>query len=123
MIWKFTGDRPVYLQIMEQLQGAILSGEFTAGQKIPSVRDLAMEAQVNPNTMQHALQELERLQLLITDGTNGRHVTMDTRILDNLRDQRLIELVEECVTKFQLLGISPSQAADLLMQASTERNA
>lgn len=122
MIWKFTGDRPVYQQIMEQIQGAILSGEFGAGQKIPSVRDLAMEARVNPNTMQHALQELERMRLLVTDGTSGRHVTSDPVILSAMSRRRLQELIDECIAKFQLLGISPDQAAKLLVQSQTERN-
>ena len=60
MEWKFSGDRPVYQQIMEAVCGSVLKGEWTPGQKIPSVRDLAAQAKVNPNTMQRALTELER---------------------------------------------------------------
>ena len=72
MNWKFAGDRPVYQQIMAAIRGAILKGELPPGGKVPSVRDLAAQAQVNPNTMQRALTELEREGLLVSGGTSGR---------------------------------------------------
>lgn len=75
MNWKFAGDRPVYQQIMAAIRGAILKGELPPGGKVPSVRDLAAQAQVNPNTMQRALTELEREGLLVSGGTSGRSVT------------------------------------------------
>ena len=68
MNWKFAGDRPVYQQIMAAIRGAILKGELPPGGKVPSVRDLAAQAQVNPNTMQRALTELEREGLLVSGG-------------------------------------------------------
>ena len=70
MNWKFAGDRPVYQQIMAAIRGAILKGELPPGGKVPSVRDLAAQAQVNPNTMQRALAELERLELIRTHPVN-----------------------------------------------------
>ena len=100
MNWKFTGDRPVYLQIMDQLRGAVLSGDFPPGAKIPSVRELATEAKVNPNTMQHALHELEQENLLISQGTNGRFVTESPQILEELRSRCLTALAREYVHKF-----------------------
>ena len=72
MNWKFAGDRPVYQQIMENIRGAVLRGELPPGGRVPSVRELAMQAQVNPNTMQRALTELEREGLLVGGGTSGR---------------------------------------------------
>ena len=74
MNWKFSGDRPVYQQIMENIRGAVLGGELPPGGRVPSVRELAMQAQVNPNTMQRALTELEREGLLVGGGTSGRTV-------------------------------------------------
>ena len=121
MIWKFTGDRPVYQQIMEQIQAAILTGELPVGNRIPSVRDLATMARVNPNTMQHALQALEAKKLLITDSTNGRFVTSDPAILNAIRDERINALVNECISRFSAYGISPTMAAELLAK-SEERN-
>lgn len=116
MNWKFTGDRPVYLQIKDQLRGAVLSGEYPPGAKIPSVRDMATEAKVNPNTVQHALHELEQENLLISQGTNGRFVTEDPEILNDLRTHCLTALARECVHKFSLLGISKKEAAALIEQ-------
>lgn len=114
--WKFTGNMPVYQQIMSTIQGAVLAGEFRPGDKFPSVRDLAMTAMVNPNTMQRALQELERMGILITDGTNGRHVTRDTGVIEALRERCIQELTQECLARFAALGISAEEAGQLLMQ-------
>ena len=114
MTWKFSSDRPVYLQIMDQLRGAVLSGDYVPGGKIPSVRELASAARVNPNTVQHALQELEHEGLLSAHGTNGRFVTEDPGILEQARQRCLRELTLECAAKFAALGISPGEAARLM---------
>lgn len=85
MSWEFDRDRPIYAQLVEQLQRAIVSGAYAPGAKIPSVRELAAEAGVNPNTMQKALTELEQLGLLNTQRTNGRYVTEDTSLIATTR--------------------------------------
>lgn len=115
MNWKFSSEKPVYLQIMDQIRGAILSGDYRPGEKIPSVRDLAAQARVNPNTVQHALHELEQEGLLIAHGTNGRFVTEDSQVLQKLRETRIRELAVECAQQFAALGLSPAQAAQELM--------
>ena len=114
MNWKFTGDRPVYQQIMETLRGAVVRGELESGSKVPSVRDLAAQAQVNPNTMQRALTELEREGLLVGGGTSGRTVTTDHGVLSAMKEQILEELARECAEKFLVFGVTPAQAARLL---------
>lgn len=114
MVWRFSGGRPVYQQVMEQIQGAVLSGEYTPGQKIPSVRDLAMEAQINPNTMQHALQELERTGLLESRGTSGRYVSEDSAVLEEIRGNCLRELTDRCVKMFANYGVSVPELIELL---------
>lgn len=121
MNWKFTGDRPVYQQIMATIRGAILRGELPPGRKIPSVRDLAAEAQVNPNTMQRALTELEREGLLISGGTSGRSVTENQDILTAMREATLRELAMECAEKFMVFGITPTQAARLLQSLDEKK--
>ena len=121
MNWKFTGERPVYQQIMATIRGAILTGELPPGKKIPSVRDLAAEAQVNPNTMQRALTELEREGLLVSGGTSGRSVTQEKSILSAMRDAALKELARECAEKFMVFGLTPSQAAQLLLALDEEK--
>ena len=114
MNWKFSGDRPVYQQIISLIRGAVLRGELPPGGKVPSVRDLAAEAQVNPNTMQRALTELEREGLLVSGGTSGRTVTQDTGILTALREDTLGELARDCAERFAVFGVTPAQAAELL---------
>ena len=120
MNWKFSGDRPVYQQIMENIRGAVLRGELPPGGKIPSVRDLAAAAQVNPNTMQRAMTELEREGLLVSGGTSGRTVTENPEVLEKMRDVILKELARECAEKFMVFGITPTQAAELLLRLEKE---
>ena len=121
MKWKFTGDRPVYQQIMAAIRGAILTGELPPGKKVPSVRDLAAQAQVNPNTMQRALTELEREGLLISGGTSGRTVTQDQDVLQAMRRQTLEELAREWAEKFRVFGLTPRQAAQLLLELEDQK--
>lgn len=121
MNWKFTGDRPVYQQIMAAIRGAILTGELSPGKKVPSVRDLAAQAQVNPNTMQRALTELEREGLLISGGTSGRTVTQDQDVLQAMRRQALEELAREWAEKFRVFGLTPRQAAQLLLELEDQK--
>ena len=120
MNWKFTGDRPVYQQIMATIRGAVLKGELPPGKKIPSVRDLAAEAQVNPNTMQRALTELEREGLLVSGGTSGRSVTEEESVLTGMKEAILRELATECAEKFMVCGVTPSQAAQLLLELENQ---
>ena len=121
MNWKFTGDRPVYQQIMAAVRGSVLKGEWKPGQKVPSVRDLAAEAKVNPNTMQRALTELEREGLLVGGGTSGRTVTTDGEILEAMRKSTLEELARECAEQFMVFGVTPAQAAQLLLDLAGEK--
>ena len=116
MSWKFTGEKPVYQQIMDHIRGDIIRGKLPAGARIPAVRELAMIANVNPNTMQRALTELEREGLLIGCGTSGRNVTTEEAVLEAMKEQMLLALARECAEKFQVFGVTPAQAAELLRQ-------
>ena len=82
MDWKFRNDLPIYSQLVEQIKLAIVSGVFAPGMRLSSVRDMAAEAGVNPNTLQRALQELERQGLVYSQRTNGRFVTEDTNVIE-----------------------------------------
>lgn len=101
MNFHFTNDRPIYLQIAEQLECYIIAGHFPPGEKLPSVRDLALYAKVNPNTMQKALTELEQHQIITTERTNGKYVTSDQKFLAKLRDKHA-----ELTTKDYLKAMS-----------------
>lgn len=117
MNWRFTGNAPVYQQIVSLMQGAVLSGEYPPGSRIPSVRELAAEARVNPNTMQRAMIELERRNLLVSGGTAGRCVTADESALEQARQSAIRELARECAGRFAALGLTPAQAGEILGQA------
>lgn len=120
MQWKFTGGRPVYLQIMEHIRGAILVGAYPVGTRIPPVRDLAAEAKVNPNTMQRALVELEREGLLVSCGTIGRFVTDDRKVLDAMRENAVDAMIRASAAQFRALGLSMEEAAQRLRALEKE---
>ena len=121
MPWNLDDDRPIYLQLMERIQHDIVSGTYQPGDKLPSVRDLAAQAQVNPNTVQRALTELEREGLLVSGGTNGRTVTQEQSVLSAMRDEELQELARECLEKFRVFGLTPEQAANLLLSFAEKK--
>ena len=85
MSWNLNSDRPIFLQIIEKIQTDIISGAYEPGDKLPSVRELASKASVNPNTMQKALSELERTGLVYSQRTSGRFITEDTGMIRQLR--------------------------------------
>ena len=85
MSWELQDDRPIYVQLLEQLQLRIIAGVYRAGQRLPSVRDLAEEAAVNTNTMQRALTELEQDELVRAQRTTGRFITEDQSKIDGIR--------------------------------------
>lgn len=95
MDWNITAGRPVYVQLIEQLELALVTGEFPPGSRIPPVRELAASAGVNPNTMQRALQDLESRGLLQAQRTTGRTVTANDDILQALRRKRAATLARD----------------------------
>ena len=114
MDFSFDNDRPVYLQLVEQLRAALLSGAYRPGQRLPSVRDLSAEAKVNPNTMQKALSQLEEEGLLFTERTNGKFVTLDETLIASLRDALAESLTREYLARLRLIGLSKSDAITAL---------
>jgi len=109
MHWDLDSERPVYLQLIEQIQAGIISGHFKPGDKLPSVRDLAAEAMVNPNTMQKALVDLERSGLLFTNRTSGRFITSDEVMIKKLKEESAVELVQEFIERMKQHGFEPEE--------------
>ena len=109
MAWTFTSRAPVYLQIVSRLRADILSGVYSPDQQIPSVRQLAFEAGVNPNTMQKAFALLEAEQLFVTRGTVGRFITTDTDVLENARRILRRETITRLIEEAGAVGISPEE--------------
>lgn len=117
MPWDFASDRPIYLQLMEHIRQRIISGEYTPGERLPSVRELAAEAAVNPNTMQKALSELERDGLVFAQRTSGRFITDDVQLIQSLRRETAEREAVDFLSRLQGLGFSATEAAGLLQEA------
>lgn len=115
-----SSTRPVYLQIEEYIRNAVITNVYPPGSRIPTVRELAAELRINPNTVQRAMAELEQQGLLIANGTLGKIVTSDQTVIDSIRKSAIQTVVRECVTQFKDLGISIKEAAGLLLQTEEE---
>ena len=122
MSWDFTPDKPIYLQLQEQVKLRIVSGKYLPGEKLASVRDLSIEAAVNPNTMQRALAELERDGLVYTERTSGRFVTNDTEVINKMKNDIAIELVSAFLSKMNEIGYSKNEAADIIRNSKEVEN-
>ena len=114
MAWKFSSDKPVYLQIADRIVKKVLSGEYSAGEQIPTVRQIALEAAVNPNTVQHAFSELENEGLIISKGTLGRFVTDDVEVVTACRRRMAEQLVREFTKNMEQLSITKEQAVTMI---------
>ncbi|EOS26178.1 hypothetical protein C806_01394 [Lachnospiraceae bacterium 3-1] len=114
MTWNLNSDRPIFIQIIEKIQVDIISGFYKSGDKLPSVRELAQEASVNPNTMQKALSELERTGLVYSQRTSGRFITEDTTMIDQLKSKLAKEIVTEFWDNMQKLGFQKEETISLL---------
>ncbi len=114
MAWSFTSDKPVYLQIAERIIASVLSGEYKPGEQIPTVRQLALESAVNPNTIQHSFAELESKGLIVSHGTVGRYVTEDTEIIEACRKQTTEQLVKSFVNDIAKLSVTKEQIMAML---------
>lgn len=117
MAWQFTSNRPIYQQIVDEIELRILNGTYEMGMRLPSVRDLAMMAAVNPNTMQRALSELEDMGLVTTQRNTGRTVTTDEANVSGARNAKADLLVETFLVQMKALGMSRREVLDRLEKA------
>ena len=116
MQWNLTSDRPIFMQIIEIIQLEIISGKYRPGDKLPSVRDLASEAAVNPNTMQKALSELERSGLVYSQRTSGRFITEDVKMIEELKSSLAKEKIHEFLENMQKLGFQKEETIRLMTE-------
>lgn len=115
MSWNLDSSKPIYTQIIEKIQLDILSGKYQSGARLPSVRDLAADAGVNPNTMQKALAELERSNLVHSARTSGRFITEDTVMIDKMRENLAKTQIQEFFEKMKQMGFDQEKTI-LFMQ-------
>ena len=123
MAWHFTSRAPVYLQIVSRIRADILGGVYKADEQIPSVRQLAFEAGVNPNTMQRAFAVLEDEQLFVTRGTIGRFITTDTAVLERAREALRHETVTRLLEEAKAVGLEPDQLIEAIRSHIQEQAA
>lgn len=116
MAWNLDSDRPIYAQLVERIQMQIVSGYYPPGGKLPSVRELATVAAVNPNTMQKAFAELEQSGLIITQRTSGRTVTEDTEHIQAIRRELAKEHLNAFFNKMKELGYTNQEIVELIQQ-------
>lgn len=116
MPWDLKPDRPIYAQLVEHIEQMILSGVYPPGSKLPSVRDLAREASVNPNTMQRALSILEEEGLIITYRTSGRSITEDSEMIKKARTRIAKDQVREFLDKMQKLGFDEKEILSIITE-------
>lgn len=114
MAWELDNDRPIYAQLVDRIQMQIVSGYYQPGGKLPSVRELASVAAVNPNTMQKAFVELERSGLIITQRTNGRNVTEDTELIESIKQGMARGHMEFFFSKMKELGYTGEEIKALI---------
>ncbi len=119
MSWNLSKDRPIYLQLVEQIKLQILSGIYPCGGHFPSVRELATEASVNPNTMQKALSVLEQQGLLVGNRTNGRSVTSDESLICSMREEIADGIVKSCFDALLRLGFTEEECIAYMQKQKT----
>ena len=119
MSWVFSSDRPIYSQLVEQLSLRIVTGVFPPGSRFDTVRDLAAEFEVNPNTVQRAMSELERLELVRAERTAGRFVTDDVQRIADLRAQLVREKTTAFLREMSKLGFDRREIITLLEKEDT----
>ena len=114
MSWEFQDHLPIYAQLMDTLKRRIITGRYLPGEKLPSVRELAAEAGINPNTVQRAFQELEREGLIYTQRATGKYVTENTDEIKTARQELARSQVADFLTAMQSLGYSVGDVIVLL---------
>lgn len=120
MSWKFDNERPIYSQLLEILQMQIVSGQYGPGDKLPSVRELAANANVNPNTMQKAFAALEQSGLICTQRTSGRTVTEDIGMIKAIQKDLASGHIAQFIQKMKELGFTKEEIKSLLESSIEE---
>ncbi len=116
MEYNFDNERPIYVQLVEMIRIDIVSNKFKKGERLPSVRELALTMKVNPNTMQKALVELEEEQLIYTERTNGKFVTDDEKLIEKTKKNLAQEKISNYLNSMNNIGIDYEAAVKYLQE-------
>lgn len=123
MSWNFNNERSIYAQLIEQIQNRIITGAYPLGSRLASVRDLAGEAEVNPNTMQKALTELERVGLVYSQRTSGRYVTDDEGRIEDMKKKVAKDKILTFIQQMKDLGIEEAEIISLIHEVTEKEKA
>lgn len=122
MAWKFTTDKPIYLQIVQQIKLRIISGEYLPSSQLPTVRQLADEISVNPNTVQKAMLQLEKEGLVYSQATVGRFIKDDLQLPDQLLEKLAEQKTRDFISSMKAIGLDTPKAIALIEKTSKEDN-
>jgi len=122
MTWKLTQNKPIYQQLAEHVELDIIMKKYDLSEKLPSVRDLALEAGVNPNTMQRALTLLEDKGLVYSERTAGRFITSDSKIISDLHIELANNYTELYFNEMKSLGFSTEEILTFINKLKEEEN-
>ena len=114
MDFTFDNNIPIYIQLLEYMKIYLISGVFKCGEKLPSVRDFSNNFKVNPNTMQKALSELESMNLIYTERTNGKYVTKDEKLIAKLKDEYALTLAKSYIDGMKRIGLAKADSIKYL---------
>ena len=110
----FDNNIPIYIQVLEYMKIYLISGVFKCGERLPSVREFSTTFKVNPNTMQKALSELESMELIYTERTNGKYVTQNTELIEKLKDEYAITLAKSYFQGMKKIGLGKADSIKYL---------
>ena len=114
MNYEFDNNIPIFIQIVERIKREIISGEMMPGERISSVRVLALKLKVNPNTIQRALNELEEMKLIYTERTNGKYVTNNQKLINQYKKIYADELINKFISDMKSIGINQEEIIDYI---------
>lgn len=116
MNYNFDNNIPIYLQLVSLIKNDIIKGTLSPGEKLPSIRDLAITYKVNPNTVSKALSELENISLIYTERTNGKYVSSDISLINKYKEEYAASLTEEYINKMINLGYNKEEVNKYIMK-------
>ena len=118
--WSFSNDIPIYSQIVEHIKKQIISGKLKPGDRLSTVRDLANEAGVNPNTIQRALSELERMELVYSQRTSGRFITDNEDLIQRAKSEYAGRKIREFLQSMREIGLSEKEIIKIIESEETK---
>ena len=110
----FDNNIPIYIQVLEYMKIYLISGVFKCGERLPSVIEFSTTFKVNPNTMQKALSELESMNLIYTERTNGKFVTQNTELIEKLKDEYASTLAKSYFQGMKRIGLGKADSIKYL---------